>query len=105
MPKREGGPKLPLTIRVEPTSRAGLDELARSTNRTMSSLIDQAVQEFLVRQSIEGHLSPDDMNTGLCLDTMDIERMHAVMQAIGVPIPLKIFLEIIETQRAANPKT
>jgi hypothetical protein len=52
--------KEPVTIRLDAETRGGLQKLAHERKRTVSSLIDQAVQTFLDQQlgrvSTEGHL-------------------------------------------------
>ncbi len=98
MAQAEGGVKKPLSVRLKPANRAGLDELARRGNRKISALVDQAVEEFLARRlgtqiSAQGPFA---------LDSADIERIAPVVKAIGAPISLQVFTDIIEAQRTSS---
>ncbi len=98
MTKKEERNKLPITVRVTPENRTGLDRLAEQESRKVSSLVDQAVEEFLVRRLGVQFL----LKSILELDSTDVERAVPVMKAVGAPIPLQVFVDLIEVQRKAS---
>lgn len=98
MAQKEDGNKRILTVRVKPANRAGLDQLAEREDRKVSSLVDEAVGDFLARRlgtqiSAQGAFS---------LDSADIERIAPIVKAIGAPISLQVFTDIIEAQRTSS---
>lgn len=97
MTAKESGPKGALTVRLKPTKRTELDALAETSNRSVSSLVEQAIEEFLSRQLSRVALASDPS-----LDASDIERLLPVAKAADAPLPLKIILAIVEAQRASK---
>ncbi|KND49261.1 MAG: hypothetical protein AB203_02600 [Parcubacteria bacterium C7867-008] len=98
MAQAEGGAKRQLTVRLKPANRAGLDQLAERGNGNISALVDQAVEEFLARRSG----TPIAAQGPFALDSADIERIAPVVKAIGAPISLQVFTDIIEAQRTQS---
>ena len=98
MTQSENNNKTPLSIRVTPANRTGLQTLADKENRKISPLINQAIEEFLARR-----LGTEVSSNGpLSMDSADIERIAPVVKAIGAPISLQVFTDIIQAQRTAS---
>lgn len=89
-------PKIPVTFRLSQDKHARLKELAEESRRTTSALMDQAIEEFLDR-----HLIQDVRveNEEACLDAEDIRKVGPVIEAMGTPVPLSLFLKIVRLQK------
>jgi ribbon-helix-helix protein len=87
-------PKTPTTIRLKPDSLEQLKALANTTGRTVSSLIDAAVEEYLNRkpESLVPVISKE-----LLIGSEELKRMTDVVEAMGKPLPLNLFLDLIST--------
>ncbi len=83
------GPKVPLTVRVEPTRLEQLRTLAESQDTTVSALVDSAIDTILGTHGESAVLITKD----------DIAAFLPVAEAIGKPVPVALFLNIIRTQR------
>jgi predicted transcriptional regulator len=85
--------KVPLTIRTHPDNLDRLRELAKAQKTTTSALVDGAIETLLAGEAVA-----DD---GIYFTKEDIEHFLPVIEAIGKPVPLSLFLKIISTQKGA----
>ncbi len=98
MSKQKDSPKVPFTFRLAPEKLARLRELAEQIGSTPSQLMEKAISESLDRCTV----TPPVQNTGeeVHLDSSDIQRVGPVVEAMGVSIPVSLFLEIVRVQRS-----
>jgi predicted DNA-binding protein len=86
--------KVPLTIRTHPASLERLKNLAQAQKKTVSSLVDEAIETLIAGQS---GVSDNDF----LITKEDIEQFLRVLDAIGKPVSLSLFLKIMSIQKGA----
>jgi hypothetical protein len=85
--------------RIDEKNLETLKSLAKEKGHTVSALIDTAIDEFLQRQSLVGNALILEQPTDFCISSDDIKHVAPVVEAFGKEIPLKLFVQIIESQR------
>jgi predicted transcriptional regulator len=92
MTKTTSEAKVPLTIRTRPENMKRLRSLATAQETSVSALVEGAIDAFLSEQPVT--------NGEVSFTKEDIERFLPVIEAIGKPVPLSLFLEIVSTQKS-----
>ncbi len=95
MRKGKDVPKVPVTCRIQKNNLDRLKKHGAEIEQTVSFLMNKAVEEYLENgPSFEGKA-----NNGVSLDSDDIKRIGPVLEVMGAPMSLELFLEIIKYQR------
>lgn len=92
MEKINSAAKVPLTIRTHPANLERLRIVAAEQKTSVSALVDEAIETLLAGQP--------GTSDGVSFTKEDIERFLPVIEAIGKPVPLSLFLKIVNTQKA-----
>lgn len=101
MPKDREAKKL-ISARIHPDNIKGLKMLAESTQRTFSSHVDEAVEEYLDQRSAD-----EDSATRVAritskeffLDSGDLKRVTPVVEAMGKALTLRLFIDLVKALR------
>lgn len=89
-------PKKPTTIRLNSQNLKFLQAAAEKDGRTVSALIDTAVDEYVKRQT-----NGIDQESGeeLCIEHDDMSRLMTVLETMKRPCPISLFVQILKLQR------
>jgi len=91
-----------VSVRINATNLEKLKSCAEEMRRSVSILVDWAVDEWLKRKSAEESLEPSSaevISGDFLLDAEDLKRMMPVVEAMGKSLPLKLFIDLIGTLR------
>jgi hypothetical protein len=84
--------KEPVTVRISTVIRNRLKQLAKD-GTTMSYLINQAIEQFLDGKPVT------DIDGRPAILVEEVEAVIPVLKAIGKPVHVDLFFELIETQQ------
>jgi len=92
-------PKKPVTCRFSQETITRLQEHAAATKQTPSAIINKAVAKYFERLS-QNETSPKDAHeNSFHITAEDLLRLIPVLESIGKPAPLNLFLQLVELQR------
>ena len=80
-----------LSVSLPKETHARLVTLA-DKSQSIANLVRQAIREFLIRNDVE-------IEDRAALTAEEVEAVIPVLKAIGHPIHVDLFLELIETQQ------
>lgn len=87
--------KAPVTVRLSKESQLALKKLAERDGSTVSNLINQAVEQYLASQG----QGTSESNHDTLLTVEDVEGMIPVIKALGRPMSIRIFLQLVQVRR------
>jgi hypothetical protein len=93
-------PKKVATVRIDVEVLARLNEIAKNTGHTQSTLINMAAFEFVTHypNGLSGLVkSGTPVVTGVHAE--DLKAILPVMEAMGKSIPVGLFLEMMKAQK------